>query len=263
MNVSCLQMNMELGEPEKNFVHAEHFIAEAVRKKTDVLVLPETWNTGFFPKENLAALCCKDCQEVKLRIGALAKKHGVHIVAGSVSNMRNGQIYNTATVFDRGGKCIAEYDKTHLFTLMGEDEYYTRGDHLCRFTLDGVSCGLMICYDIRFPELARTLSLQGLDLLFLVSQWPRERIFHLRTLTTARAIENQMYVVCCNSCGRAGETVYGGNSAVIDPLGETLALAGEAEKIISADCDKKQLTDIRERIPVFRDRRQELYEKGD
>lgn len=263
MNVSCLQMNMELGEPEKNFAHAERFIAEAVRKKTDVLVLPETWNTGFFPKENLAALCCKDCQEVKLRIGALAKKYGVHIVAGSVSNIRDGQIYNTAIVFNREGKCIAEYDKTHLFTPMGEDEYYTHGGHLCRFTLDSVSCGLMICYDIRFPEFARTLSLQGLDLLFLVSQWPRERIFHLRTLTTARAIENQMYVVCCNSCGRAGETIYGGNSAVIDPLGETLALAGESEEIISADCDKNRLSDIRERIPIFRDRRQELYGKGD
>ena len=90
------------------------------------------------------------------------------------------------------------------------------------------------------------------------------RIFHLRTLTTARAIENQMFVVCCNSCGTAecntaGKTVYGGNSAIIEPFGKTLAFAGENEEIITAACDMQILSDIRGSIPVFRDRRPELY----
>ena len=168
-------------------------------------------------------------------------------------------MFNTAMVFDRDGQCMAEYDKTHLFTPMGEDDYYTCGDHLCCFTLDGVKCGIIICYDTRFPELTRSLALQGLDMLFVVSQWPKERIFHLRTLTTARAIENQMFVVCCNSCGTAGKTVYGGNSAIIEPFGKTLALGGENEEIITADCDIEIPSDIRSSIPVFRDRRQELY----
>ena len=83
---------------------------------------------------------------------------------------------------------------------------FTPGDHLCRFRLDGHDCGLVICYDIRFPELTRTLAVQGMDMLFVVSQWPRARISHLRALTVARAIENQMFVVCCNSCGDAGDT---------------------------------------------------------
>ncbi|MBQ7301261.1 MAG: carbon-nitrogen family hydrolase, partial [Clostridia bacterium] len=101
-------------------------------------------------------------------------------------------------------------------------------------------------------------------ILFVVSQWPKERIFHLRTLTTARAIENQMFVVCCNSCGTdgcnpAGKTVYGGNSAIVDPMGKTLALAGENEEIITAACDMQILSDIRGSIPVFRDRCPELY----
>ncbi len=96
-------------------------------------------------------------------------------------------------------------------------------------------------------------------MLFVVSQWPKIRTFHLRSLTTARAIENQMFVVCCNSCGVAGETVYGGNSAIIDPWGETIALAGETEEILSTECDLKVLDSIRSTIPVFRDRRPELY----
>ena len=259
MKVTCLQMNMKLGCPKENFSLAEKLIGESVKSQPDVIVLPETWNTGFFPKENLAELSCRNGYEVNNRIGELAKKYKVNIVAGSVSNVRGGKVYNTAFVFDRTGSCIAEYDKTHLFTPMGEDDYYTCGDHLCRVELDGVKCGIIICYDVRFPELTRSLALQGLDMLFVVSQWPKKRIFHLRTLTTARAIENQMFVVCCNSCGTAGKTVYGGNSAIIEPFGKTLALAGENEEILTAECDLQILNQIRNSIPVFSDRRPELY----
>lgn len=259
MRVTCLQMDMKFASPEENFAHAEELISAAA-ENADVLVLPETWNTGFFPKENLESLCDNDCKTVKEKIGTLAARYKVNIVAGSVSNLRGDKVYNTATVFDREGRCVAEYDKTHLFTPMGEDDYYTAGDHLCRFTLDGVSCGLIICYDIRFPELTRSLTVKGLDMLFVVSQWPAVRTFHLRSLTTARAIENQMFVVCCNSCGKAGETVYGGSSAIIDPWGETVALASDKEEILSADCDMQILDNIRKTIPVFRDRRPTLYE---
>ena len=259
MKVSCLQMDMKFGCPEKNVSHAEKLIGESIKEQPDVIVLPETWNTGFFPQKNLAELCCKDGDAVKLRIGTLAKKYKVNIVAGSVSNMRDGNVYNTAFIFDRAGRCIAEYDKTHLFTPMGENDHYTGGDRLCSFILDGTKCGIIICYDVRFPELTRCLALQGLDMLFVVSQWPKERIFHLRTLTTARAIENQMFVVCCNSCGATDKTVFGGNSAIIEPFGKTLALAGEGEEIISATCDMRILSDIRGSIPVFRDRRPEIY----
>lgn len=259
MKVACLQMDMLLAKPEENFSHAAELVKRAMKDKPDVLVLPETWNTGFFPRENLQALCDRDGSRVKQVFGALAERNQVNIVAGSVSNVRGGKVYNTAMVFDRTGVCIASYDKTHLFTPMGEDNYYTPGDRLCTFVLDGVKCGLIICYDVRFPELTRSLTVPGLDMLFVVSQWPKVRTFHLRSLTTARAIENQMFLVCCNSCGTAGQTVYGGNSAIIDPWGETVALAGETEEILTADCDLQILTNIRGSIPVFRDRRPSLY----
>ena len=259
MKVVCLQMDMQLGCPDENFAHAQQMIQDAMAEKPDVLVLPETWNTGFFPKENLSGLCDCDGERVKEEIGTLAAKYRVNIVAGSVSNVRDGKVYNTAMVFDRSGNCIASYDKTHLFTPMGEDDYYTPGDHLCRFSLDGVQCGIIICYDVRFPELTRSLAVEGLDMLFVVSQWPKVRTFHLCTLTAARAIENQMFVVCCNSCGTAGETVYGGNSAIIDPWGQIIASAGENEATLAGDCDLNVLTDIRNTIPVFRDRKPNLY----
>ena len=260
MKIACLQMDMGLADVEYNFSHACRLIRDAMSDQPDVLVLPETWNTGFFPKEGLQDLADRDGSRVKRCIGELAAKFHVNIVAGSVANLRDGAVFNTAFVFDRTGACIASYDKTHLFTPMGEHHYFAPGQHLCRFQLDGVSCGLIICYDVRFPELTRSLTIPGLDILFVVSQWPNVRTFHLRSLTTARAIENQMFVVCCNSCGTAGTTVYGGNSAIIDPWGNTVALAGECEQILTAHCDLGILEEIRSTIPVFRDRRPELYE---
>ena len=260
MKVTCIQMDMALGMPEDNFKKAAELICDAAKQKPDVIVLPETWNTGFFPRENLHELSDTDGQRVKSEIGALAGKFGVNIVAGSVANVKNGKVYNTAYVFDRDGNCIAEYDKTHLFTPMNEDAFFEKGEHLCKFTLDSKQCALIICYDIRFPELTRTMSITGLDVLFVVSQWPKIRIPHLLALTKARAIENQMFVVCCNSAGTAGDTVYGGNSSIHDPWGEILVKAGDAEEIISAECDMGVIDGIRNSINVFNDRRVSLYD---
>lgn len=259
MKVTCIQLDMLFCQVEHNYKRAKELIAEAMKEKPDVIVLPETWTTGFFPKGKIDEMAENDGARLKAEMGALAKEYGVNIVAGSIANQRQGKVYNTAFVFDRTGACIATYDKTHLFSPSKEETFCNPGEHLCRFTLDGVSCGLIICYDIRFPELTRTMAVQGMDMLFVVAQWPSARTFHLRSLCTARAIENQMFLVCCNSCGTAGKIAHGGNSSIIDPWGTTLALAGEEEQLLTADCDFSAIENIRTSINVFADRRPELY----
>ena len=259
MRVSAIQMDMKFADPAYNFKHAEELIREAAASKPDVIVLPETWNTGFFPKENLKELSDKDGAAVKDMCSALARELNVNIVAGSVSNVKNDKVYNTAYVFDRQGACLAAYDKTHLFTPMGEHEHYAAGDHLTTFSLDGHKCGLLICYDLRFPELFRTLALQGVELLLLPAQWPAARRYHWETLTAARAIENQFFLAACNSCGTAGETVFGGASRILGPRGELLAAAGASEEIVTAALDFSVLAEVRNSINVFHDRRPELY----
>ena len=259
MRVSAIQMDMKFADPAYNFKHAEELIREAAASKPDVIVLPETWNTGFFPKENLKELSDKDGAAVKDMCSALARELNVNIVAGSVSNNRGGHIYNTACVFDRAGACIAEYDKTHPFTPMGEHEVYTPGDHLVTFTLDGVRCGLLICYEVRFPELWRTLALRGAQVMFLPAQWTAARQYHWETLTAARAIENQLFVVSCNACGERDGTLYGGFSRIIDPLGAVLAQGGGEEEIVTAALDLSSIAPLRARVPVFHDRRPALY----
>lgn len=259
MKVSAIQMNMRLGDPDYNFEHATALVRQAAQSNPDVITLPETWNVGFFPKENLAALSDRDGARVKSVFGPLARALKVNILAGSVANRRKGKIYNTAYIFDRSGSLVADYDKTHLFTPMGEDNYFENGTRVVQFELDGVRCGIVICYDIRFLELVRTLALKKIDVLFVAAQWPDKRIFHWNTLNRARAIENQMFVVCTNSCGLAGETRYGGSSALIDPWGETIAAAGAGEEVITGVLDMSVIKGIRESINVFRDRRPVLY----
>ena len=259
MKVSSIQMNMRLGDPDYNFNHAVELVRQAAQMKPDVITLPETWNVGFFPKEKLAELSDPDGARVKSVFGPLAKELGINIIAGSVANLKNEKIYNTAYIFDRKGSLVADYDKTHLFTPMGEDNYFENGSRVVQFELDGVRCGIVICYDIRFLELIRTLALKKIDVLFVVAQWPDKRILHWNTFNRARAIENQMFVVCTNSCGLAGETRYGGSSALIDPWGETITAAGTDEEIITGVLDMSIIEGIRESINVFRDRRPALY----
>ena len=259
MKISCIQMNMRLGESDWNFARAEELVRKTVREEhSDVILLPETWNVGFFPAD-LSACADDHGKRTKEVFGALAAELQVNIVAGSVANKKDDGWYNTAFVFDRTGACIAEYDKIHAFTPMGEHEVFRQGNRTCTFELEGRRCGLIICYDIRFPELTRTLTVQGVDLLFVVSQWPDKRTMHLQVLSRARAIENQMFLALCNSCGKAGETQYGGHSAIIDPWGETLAQAGAEETVITADVDFSVIEGIRNSINVFRDRRPDVY----
>lgn len=261
MKVSCIQLDMKFGDIECNYAEAVKLIRKTVKdENSDVVVLPETWSTGYYPTDNLDSYCEVDGGKIKKTFSSLAKELNVNIVAGSIANKKNNGIYNTAFVFNRNGEIVAEYDKTHLFTPMDEHKYFNFGNKLVTFELDGHRCGIVICYDIRFCELIRSLALKGIDMLFMVSQWPLARKNHIVTLTRARAIENQMFVVCCNSCGRTPNAVFGGHSQIIDPWGEVLSAAGEAQEVITADCDFGVIKDIRNSINVFNDRKPDLYE---
>jgi len=259
MKIACIQMDVRLGRPDENFARAQEQIRRAAACGADTVLLPEVWNTGFFPKEGLEQLADAGAQRTKAMLRDLSRELGVCIVGGSVAEFRSGAVRNTAYVFGADGREAARYEKTHLFTPMGEDRYFRAGDAVCVFALGGVRCGVVICYDLRFPELIRTLALQGIELLFVPAQWPAARLPHWQTLTRARAIENQLFVACCNGCGAAGETRFGGGSAIYDPWGNALAAAQGEETTIFADCDFSAVAEIRGSIDVFRDRRPELY----
>ena len=179
----------------------------------------------------------------------------MNIVAGSVSDLRGGHIYNTAYVFDRTGARIAQYDKTHLFSYAREHMFYTAGDTLCLFMLDGRTCALLICYDLRFPELARTLALSGAEVLFIPAQWPKKRRGHWETLLAARAIENQCYVCGVDRVGTDPACDYNGGTALIDAYGKTVAACPDGKACsLTATLDMDGLRAFRKKFPVLEDR---------
>lgn len=257
--ISLIQMSVILGRPEENFQRAVALMEKAMTEQPDILVLPETMNVGFFPKEGLSELADVDGKQTKEVFGRFAKEHKVNIVAGSVANKKGQYIYNTSYTFDRDGHVVSEYDKVHGFSPSDEHIHFKGGNQIKNFALDGIKCSSIICYDVRFPELIRTATLKGVDLMFVPAEWPLVRKLHWVTLNTARAIENQMFVCAVNACGYAGETKYGGNSLLVDPWGEEICHLGTEEEIQTGEIDMDIIQGIRESINIFRDRKPEFY----
>lgn len=260
IRVSLLQIHIEAGDPEANFRKVEARLKEAVSgpNPPDVLLLPEMWNTGY-ALDRIRELADRQGERTISLLSRFSREHGVNIIGGSIADTIGGQVRNTIYVFDRKGEVIADYSKIHLFRLMEEEKHLTAGERSGGFKLEGVPAGMMICYDIRFPELSRKLALSGAKVLFVPAEWPKPRLHHWRTLLQARAIENQMYVAACNRMGSSDGTDFFGHSLIIDPWGEIIAEAGEDETIVTAELDMTLVDQVRKRIPVFEDRRPQHY----
>ncbi len=258
LTLAMVQMDVALGQPEANRRKVERLLEKAADRRPDLILLPEMWNTAY-ALETIQEVADHDGHPTMALMAGLTKKTGANILAGSVADLRQGQAYNTAYVFDRQGRRVAEYSKIHRFRLMDEEKYITAGKEPCTFELDGVNCGLIICYDLRFPELARTLALAGAKIMFVPSEWPHPRLNHWRTLLVARAIENQMYVAGCNRVGKKGDTAFFGHSMLVDPWGEIVAEGGEEEGVIYAEIDLAKVEEVRRVMPVFADRAPGAY----
>jgi len=258
LRIALLQMDIALGEPMVNRAKARLMIEQAAERGTDLIVLPEMWNTAY-SLQNIRDIADRDGQETIEMMSELARTYNVNIHAGSVADLRDGEVYNTTYLFDRDGNVVGDYSKMHLFRLMDEEKYLQGGGKVGQFELDGVNVGSMICYDLRFPELTRTLALNGAQIVFLPAEWPHPRLNHWRHLQIARAIENQVFFISCNRVGRAGETEFFGNSMVIDPWGEILLETDDQEGIHHVTIDLGVVPEIRSRIPIFEDRRPDLY----
>jgi omega-amidase len=252
-------MDVALGEPGANLIIMEKLVRQAARSKPDVVVLPETWNTGYFPSKIIEQADASGKNAVE-KMSKLARELQIYLVGGSISEIDNGQVVNSAKVYDRYGLEIASYQKIHLFSPGEENKFYAEGNKVVRFDIEGHSCGVVICYDLRFPELTRRLALDGVEILFVPAEWPHPRLDHWRTLLKARAIENQMFVIGCNGVGQGNGVKFCGHSSVISPWGEIIKEAEEKEGILLAELDTDEINEVRRRIPVFVDRRYSYYQ---
>lgn len=260
LRITLLQMDIAIGQPEVNFSKLSELLEQAVTTPDhpDVLVFPEMWNTGY-ALEQIQQLADVNGERTKAMLSSFCRKYKVNIIAGSIAEKNGTNVRNTVYVFDRKGNVTTDYSKIHLFRLMDEDKYLVSGDRIGDTVVDGIRSGVMICYDIRFPELSRKHALNGAKIMFVPAEWPKPRLHHWRTLLMARAIENQMFVVACNRVGISGTTEFFGHSMVVNPWGDIVAEGGEEEEIISFSIDISEVDKVRGTIPIFEDRRPSLY----
>lgn len=261
MKISIIQTHVELGKSDENYKNIISKMQTAMKDMPDAIVLPETLNIGFFPKENLKILADINGVKAKEIFGEFAKEHKVNIVAGSVVNLKNNEIYNTNYVLDRNGNVINEYDKIHLFTPSNEHQYFKNGKNLSYFYIDGVKCSCVICYDLRFPEIFRIAALNGTKIIFLPTQWPLSRKDHLLTLIKARAIENQIFICSCCACGNGDGYILSGHSILVNPNGKELISLDKNENIKSCEINSNEVLDIKEKMDILSDIKFKIYDK--
>ena len=259
VRLGIVQSAIQIGQVKENLQMIDTMIHRVAKDAPDIIVLPETWNTGFMTGPDLLALADPDGRQMQERLSGWAKELHVNIVGGSVAIEEDGKIYNRTYVYNREGELVSTYDKMHGFSPAKEDLYFTGGTQVHRFTLDGILCSSATCYDIRFPELIRKAALSGVELFFLPAQWPLLRLSHWKILNQARAIENQMFFCGVNGCGRIGKLPMAGHSVVVDPWGEIQLELEETEAVQTITIDLDVVADIRAKINVFRDRRPSLY----
>lgn len=258
MNVikaSAIQFNVKQGDVDANLDYVRAALRRVAGQGASLVVLPEMWSSGFAYK-TLNELARRTAGIVEELLG-LSRELKL-VIVGSMPEPHGGKVYNTIYVTDNG-RLAGTYRKMHLFSLLGEDKAFDSGDYWLLADTSLGKIGVIICYDLRFPELSRRLALEGADLICVPAQWPKPRQEHWRTLLRARAIENQLFVVACNSCGPIGKLDFFGMSMIIDPKGELMAEAGEAACEINATLDMQLMADWRAQIPCFNDRRPELY----
>jgi predicted amidohydrolase len=263
LTVTLAQMDIALGEPVLNFAVAENLAAQAAARSEagipHLLLLPELWSTAYDLERapELAHTLVHGPDDAALA-ASMAQRYGLWL-AGSMLEKQEGRCYNCLTLYSPQGRLEGVYRKVHLFRLMQEEQYLAPGPELATAETPWGTTGLSICYDLRFPEIYRAAALAGARLMIIPAEWPNPRREHWRTLLRARAIENQCFVAACNRVGAMRESTFFGASALIDPWGESLLEGDATAQLLTATIDLTLADEVRSRIPVFADRRVDLY----
>lgn len=233
-------------------------ITEQIRElagKCDIVVLPELWAVGPFNSSAFHEEPCHLNPTVLKLLGETARQSKLWLHAGSFIEDTPEGLTNTAVVINSLGEQVARYRKIHLFGFdQGEAKLLSRGHELVTFSDSQFGVvGIATCYDLRFPELFRGLTKLGANTFMLTSGWPINRIEHWRVLLQARAIENQAWIVACNSVGLNESAELGGHSMVINPKGEIVVEAQDKPGVIFADVDVDEALNWRHEFPVLKD----------
>ena len=270
--VALVQMQSG-NDKEQNVSTAERLVHEAAGKGASIVALPEYFSFGAIgPQQKEVAESVEGPTGTRMR--QIAAATGVYLVGGSIAERdeRSGKVFNTSLFIDPKGEIIAAYRKIHPFDLEVDDEttlresdYLQPGDTLELCETGYGAIGLTICYDLRFPEIYRALALEGARIIFVVSSFMaltgRD---HWEPLLRARAIENQVFIAAPNQAGPipGTELMRHGHSMIIDPWGNILSQAADAEQVVTAEIDFDYLAKVRKQLPTLSARRPDIYRRN-
>ncbi|MEM1578061.1 MAG: nitrilase-related carbon-nitrogen hydrolase [Archaeoglobaceae archaeon] len=230
---------------EVNIMKGLSLIKRALQVKANFVVLPELFTTGFYPNSISSVRKLEEELELVLK---LSKEKNIVIVAGVAE--RSDELYNSAVIV-HSGKILGVQRKNLLFPLTREKEFFKPGKGYEVFETPIGALGILICYEIRFPELARKLMKKGAEIIAVPAEFPADRIEHWKTLIKARAIENQLFVAGVNCV--EGDLGYGGNSLLVDPEGRVMVEGGIYQEILMSEIDLSEVSATRKKYPFLDD----------
>lgn len=256
LSITTIQTNLHWEDKSVNLSMLEEKI-KSIKEDTHIVVLPEMFSTGF-------SMNAKDLAEKMdgptVKWMQKTSNENKIILTGSLIIEEEGRFYNRLIWMQPNGK-LGYYDKRHLFAYAEEEKYYASGDKRLIAKVNGWKINLQICYDLRFPVWARQQStsinegfMPEYDIIIYVANWPERRSHAWKSLLTARAIENQSYVVGVNRVGKDNKEInHSGDSMIIDPLGEILYHKKDDEDIFTITLDKDNLDSVRKNLPFLKD----------
>lgn len=245
MKIALVQSHIIWENRELNLSRFERSVSE--NTDADVFLLPEMSFTGFSMD---TAKTADPKRETVSRVRAAAERYKVSIGFGWVRKT-DGKCENVYTIVGRDGRVISEYAKIHPFSYSGEDQYFTGGSRIAVYRIGGIPFTTFICYDLRFPELFRTVC-KDVHAVIIPANWPAKRSGHWKTLLKARAIENQVYIFAVNCVGEMAGQYYSGDSCVIDPNGDVLTELSDQEGVLKYEL-KDDTESYRRAFPVLND----------
>ena len=262
MKLSLIQMNSS-PDRDENIERAARYIDETVvRDKPDLVVIPEFFNHIYvFQYRDYKYIDCaeRDDGVTISRMREKAREHGIHIVVTIFEEHSAGNYYDSAMVINPTGEIVGKYRKVQPAAVASLEKIYFRyGSYFPVFKVGDWRVGINICYDTFFPESARCTALNGAELIVIPFATPKKECW--REMMMTRAFENGVYLAPCNKVGLEGDWYFEGRSMIVSPTSEVLVEAGnESDEIITAVLERDLVFETRRAMPMFRDRRPDLY----
>ncbi len=256
MHVYCVQHDIRWENKSATIRRVTNLLAGTHLAEGSLVVLPEMFSTGF--SLSRAAVVEGAAREAERFLQTLAIERKVHVMGGVVAGDGRGKPGNECVVFSPDGAELARYRKIQPFAPGGEADNFAAGKEPLLFRWHDCLVAPFICYDLRFPEVQRPAARAGAQLMTFIASWPDARLAHWVKLLQARAIENQCWVAGVNRIGRDPNLHYSGRSLVVNPMGEIVADAGDAECVIAAEIDFASLSAYRKDKPFLADMRRDF-----